>query len=57
MTTPIASRRSAVYRDAANRTAAPMAEKKWRRRNSALFIAGANTLSWLLVLSPFMIWG
>lgn len=57
MTTSISSGRSAVYRDAANRTAAPVAEKKWRRRNSALFIAGASTLSWLLVLSPFMIWG
>ncbi len=57
MTAPISSGGSAVYRDAANRTASAMAEKKWRRRNSALFIAGASALSWLLVASPFIIWG
>lgn len=57
MTTSISSGRSALYRDAADRTAAPVGEKKWRRRNSALFIAGASTLSWLLVASPFVIWG
>ncbi len=57
MTAPISSGGSALYRDAANRTAAPIGEKKWRRRNSALFIAGVSTLSWLLVASPVIIWG
>ncbi len=57
MTTPISIGRSAHYRDAANRTAAPIGEKRWPRRKCTLFIAGVSTLSWLLVASPFIIWG
>ncbi len=57
MTAPIAIGRSTPYRAAANRTAEPMGEKRWPRRKCALFIAGVSTLSWLLVASPFIIWG
>ncbi len=33
------------------------AGEKWSRRKSYLFIAGACILSWLLIASPFLIWG
>lgn len=57
MTSPISIGRPALYREAANPPAEPIGGTRWPRRKCALFIAGVSTLSWLMVASPFIIWG